>query len=669
MKIDLFCKLLVLSLTMILQAGCESKTLPQVEQTMIVRDTVFASVADSLEWVLANGTNEDKMSAGFDLAKHYSYTNVSLSRRYAQDLLQRALQAKDKKREADAYRSMIYYSTRDSSLYYADKALKIYEEIRDDTLAVFVKLNKAVTLGQLSRNEEALALMQECIDYYTKNNMEYRRANTIQAMGAMYGDMQLHELANEHYAQALAIYETLDKNEAIMNQMGQCYSNSGENFFRLQDLEKALEYSEKALQIFRQIHADPETVRELVVLSTRYLVLGKNEEALRYLNEADTLLKKTDNDVLRSQVYQTRAIYHAWNDDYKQAFDYAKQALAFTDSTNKRAIYIIYSQLATFSAFAGTPLETETYISKYSAITREVINDEWSSKLTEMQTKYETAKKENEISRQQQIISKQNTQRGFFIASVLVLLVFLVLLWYMLRLRSRRNLVLAEMNATKDKFFSIISHDLKNPALVQRDALKLLAENARFWSAEQLSAYHNELLKSADGHVELIYNLLGWSQIQTGRITCNPNPFMLSDLHSDLTLIHNMAENKGITFSTNIPANTIITADRNILTTVVRNLLTNAVKFTSSGGSVTLQCNTDEPFRITFTVTDTGIGMTPQQIKNLFRIDSQCVQKGTAGEQGTGLGLIVCKELLEKHGSALHVESIEGKGCRFWFTI
>jgi signal transduction histidine kinase len=210
---------------------------------------------------------------------------------------------------------------------------------------------------------------------------------------------------------------------------------------------------------------------------------------------------------------------------------------------------------------------------------------------------------------------------------------------------------------------------LKNSAIAQRDALRVLVENARSWNADALADYHSELLKSAEGEIELIFNLLGWAQLQTGRIKCTPEPFPLSNLLSNLTLIRKMAENKSITLDIQMPEDAVITADGNILATVIRNLLTNAVKFTASSGKVTLSIEPNANGRYRFSITDSGAGISEVQLRNLFRLESARSNPGTAGEQGSGLGLIVCKEMLEKHNSDLHVESEEGKGSRFWFEI
>jgi signal transduction histidine kinase len=249
-------------------------------------------------------------------------------------------------------------------------------------------------------------------------------------------------------------------------------------------------------------------------------------------------------------------------------------------------------------------------------------------------------------------------------------------MWYFLRLRTRRNHELAEMNATKDKFFSIISHDLKNPAIAQREALQLLLNNSDKWNTASLTNYYQKLLKSADNQVDLLYNLLNWAQVQTGRMPYIPLPFdFAAALQSDLGLIGNMAEFKSIQFNVQIPKTALVSGDENMLVAVVRNLLTNAIKFTAQDGEVTLEINacTDEksfaPTKHTVSVADTGTGMTSEQMQNLFRIDVHRSHKGTSGEQGSGLGLIVCKELLQKHGSTLFIESKPGKGSRFWFTI
>jgi signal transduction histidine kinase len=273
--------------------------------------------------------------------------------------------------------------------------------------------------------------------------------------------------------------------------------------------------------------------------------------------------------------------------------------------------------------------------------------------------------------------------RNLFATGAVLSIIILALLWYMLRLRAKNIRTLAETNATKDKFFSIISHDLKNPAIALRDNLKLLVRNTRLWDLDTLSGYGDELLKSSEGQVELLNSLLHWARLQTGRIPCTPERFNLSALLPDIFLIRKMAENKGITLTATIPGDALVTGDFNMIATVVRNLLANAVKFTASGGTVALRASPNpskgvgypppsgelEGASFIISISDTGTGMSDEQIRNLFRLDKPQSRPGTDGEEGSGLGLIVCKELLDKHGSKLHMESKQGSGSRFWFEL
>jgi len=130
-----------------------------------------------------------------------------------------------------------------------------------------------------------------------------------------------------------------------------------------------------------------------------------------------------------------------------------------------------------------------------------------------------------------------------------------------------------------------------------------------------------------------------------------------------------MAEDKGVTFIEEIPEDTIVFADSNMIITVVRNLLTNAIKFTPTGGQVLFSVGILPNGKCNISVSDTGIGISKEQIQSLFCLDKMKSKKGTAGEEGSGLGLIVCREMIQKHGSNLFVESEEGNGCKFWFSI
>ena len=397
-----------------------------------------------------------------------------------------------------------------------------------------------------------------------------------------------------------------------------------------------------------------------------YQIKKNHEQALFYAKEALKVAEKTNmpHNIFAAE----KVIIHCYLlvRDYKTALYYTESVLLKTPENDWTHLNYLYSTMSVIYAAMGNIEQSHEYFIKAKLLIGKMTDENRQNALQEMEVKYEVEQKEQA---HQAELKRKQTQQYILIGGLTLTVLLISLLIYIVTLRNKRNRELAEMNATKDKFFSIISHDLKNPAIAQRDALQLLLDNSEKWDKGALTNYYSKLLKSADSQVILLYNMLNWAYLQTGKMPFVANPFNLkAALKSDIALIQNMAEQKGVTFNVNMPEQTTVTGDDNMLTIVIRNLLTNAVKFTPTGGTVTLDI---APIgaRFTISISDTGTGMTPDQLQNLFRLDAKRSTTGTAGEQGSGLGLIVCKELVEKHGSTLNVDSENGMGSRFWFEI
>ena len=233
----------------------------------------------------------------------------------------------------------------------------------------------------------------------------------------------------------------------------------------------------------------------------------------------------------------------------------------------------------------------------------------------------------------------------------------------------KAELELRELNTSKDKFFSIIAHDLKNPFNTIIGFSEVLKEELRSMDTETIEKYVGLINTSAVQTFRLLENLLEWANSQRGKIVFNPGPVNLHDLvKEELTDLYYMAEEKAIELNNLLPAGFIITADRNMMKTIMRNLITNAIKFTHKNGKVevkaTLVNNKTE-----VSVSDNGIGMTPETINKLFRLDCNLSTMGTEDEKGTGLGLILCKEFIKKHDGKIWVKSKPGKGSIFRFSL
>jgi signal transduction histidine kinase len=228
---------------------------------------------------------------------------------------------------------------------------------------------------------------------------------------------------------------------------------------------------------------------------------------------------------------------------------------------------------------------------------------------------------------------------------------------------------LKELNATKDKFFNIVAHDLKNPFTSLLGATELLFQNIQNMDKEKIARLAQILNDSAKSGYAILLNLLDWSRSQTGMIKINPQKINLKKLlDENIADLHLNCLDKEITMLSELRDDIHIISDRNMLNTVLRNLLSNAIKFTNRGGEVLVSANLEND-QVTVCVKDSGIGISSDNKESLFRIDSKYSRPGTEKELGTGLGLKLCKEFIEKLGGKIWVESIENIGSKFIFSI
>jgi signal transduction histidine kinase len=231
------------------------------------------------------------------------------------------------------------------------------------------------------------------------------------------------------------------------------------------------------------------------------------------------------------------------------------------------------------------------------------------------------------------------------------------------------NNELDSLNVSKDKFFSIIAHDLKNPFSTIIGFSEILKEDIRSGDLAEIEESVTMINTSAVQTFRLLENLLEWAKAQRGKLTFNPEQLDLKALlEEEIKILSDMAKPKNIALECSIPENLKIVADQNMIKTIIRNLISNAIKFTHRNGKVEVMVKAENQY-VNISVADTGIGMTKEIISKLFRIDSDLSTPGTENERGTGLGLFLCKEFVEKHGGKIWAESEEGKGSTLKFLI
>ena len=270
---------------------------------------------------------------------------------------------------------------------------------------------------------------------------------------------------------------------------------------------------------------------------------------------------------------------------------------------------------------------------------------------------------------------------GFVTALLLLLFILFILKKYFDKIKlnqlleeKNRQIELSEqelrlLNASKNKFFSIIAHDLKNPLHTVMGFSQLLSNNYDQFSENERRKFATDIYKSTNNIFRLLENLLQWSKSQTGRLNFSPVETELARLlENSASVLRPMAEQKKIQMTFNCSEDLKVYADPLMIETVLRNLINNAIKFTPDNGTIGIAVEKIEN-TVRINVSDTGMGISEDDIQNLFHIDSKVKRKGTNNEDGSGLGLILCKEFVSKNNGSISVESQSGKGSLFSFTV
>jgi len=671
-KITFNFQLIIVFLFAVFQLQAQTENLPE---SILKKEQELASGNLDVEQTLKNygGLMDEYQTRDMEKTRYYLREAVAYARKNKPDAEPRFF----------ALMANIYadFNERDSAGIYFDKAMKLVESINDEwEKTAIYDLAGSYYSGFLNDMEKGIDAYLKALDINEKlttrliaekkdiaDNLRFNvriRMNIaltyrmmLNVEKALEGLLEAKNIINEN--RNIEFY-----NEYLLD------GNIGNHYFLFDEYEKAFPYVknfyETAVAKGNLIH----TANALISLSTYYLNTDNLKQALIHAKEALEIAEK-----LQMPVYINRAISMVTNayiemKDYKSALYYAELGLEKTEDNNYHGLQHMYSLLIIIYAGMNDIENVKKYIIESDQIYYKITDENMHNAVQEMQVKYDVQQKELEIVTQQAKIKQQRTRQFIYIGGLIAAGLMLTMLFLIVRQRNRRNRELAETNATKDKFFSIISHDLKNPAFSQRNDIRNLFENCHKWDADTISDYCRNLLKSANDNAELLQTLLSWAQTQTGRMTYQPILYdLVASLKSGISIIQNMANEKEVVLDLQMPTPALITGDEKMLETVVRNLLVNAIKYTEKGGTVTLRVEPTAAGKHTVTVSDTGTGMTPEQKQSLFRLADQPSQRGTAGEAGVGLGLIICKEFLKKHESELHVESEEGKGSRFWFEV
>lgn len=629
----------------------------------------------------------------------------------------------DNKSDLEWYKGFFQRSKRDLIEREAQASARLDEAIKANDLVSKARALKELGLIHLTRGYDYSEAMRRLIDALRiEDSLSLRSQQVITyvAIAKVYAEVGDSPKSRELLVQALALNEPLNDPDIlvlILNEMGKVKASSGEidsafadyqRVLKLKDeLQKpdveaealfnlghlytlqgkyneALDHHKQALSIRRSIEDKKNEALSLNDIGELYMLMGNYEKALANHVVALELRRALRDQHAIAESYNNIGVLYFQQKNYQRAAANLQLGLvAAQDSNDQHQLRRSYEYLSRCYEVAGDYKTALRYKGEFIGINELIMGEENEHSLLETQNKYKIEQLDNERKRKdaELVVQKRFQYFLFVLVALCVIIVVLVGYLYIVQQRSGKklqvahdqlnsqNLELQELNATKDKFFSIISHDLKGPLNSLTSFSSLLINHTESLSKEEIKMFASDFDKSLKNLFALLENLLEWSRSQTGNIEFVPEPFDLAAmLEENKELLKAQAQNKNISLVNESPERVLINAHKNSINTVVRNLISNAIKFTPEGGKITLKTSRQNGEAVT-SIADTGVGMGQNVIDKLFRIDSKHSTKGTANEKGTGLGLILCKEFVEKNGGRIWVTSREGEGSVFYFSL
>jgi signal transduction histidine kinase/Tfp pilus assembly protein PilF len=536
-----------------------------------------------------------------------------------------------------------------------DKALENFIA----ALEIFNKLNQkdkaSVTLNNIGRIYIALRQYEDAIKYFNraialnvKNNSLYNLSMNYLNLGIVFGEDQQFDSALFYYQKASDI---ASKNGFIMLEAKSLY-NSGVELINMGEYDNALEVLKKSSEICEKNGVLEGLVYNNMSLAKTYSLLGEYYKAIEILKNAIETSKQIGLDETLESLYSDLSKNYQEINDYKKAFYYHNIADSIADSTLSLKVY---------------------------------------NQINELEAKYESEKNKQEIANlklRDEINSVKIQRQNYLILSISFgLIVLIIFIFYLLASRKRtKQLIeklevqnteirkqsheLQDLNATKDKLFSIIAHDLRNPMATVIGFTDLLKQDFKSFDDNIKLEYVGYINEGANKTFKLLENLLTWSRTQMGEIKYNPEKVDIEKTASEIIdLSKEIAGNKNIKLKPLLVDDNLVVADKQMLTTILLNLVNNAIKFTPENGEVNITSEQVSEGKLKVCVKDTGVGISKENIQKLFRIDQSYSTTGTKKETGTGLGLIIVNEFIEKHNSKIEVESEPGIGSCFSFIL
>ena len=648
-----------------------------------------SNVRDSLNQVLNQKLPDStRINVLISLAQEYQYENFSKALEISNEAIALAEEKNLTRQKARAYHlnSILLSASGDfnSALSASIKALQFI--LVENDLNTTPNYYNAIgnTYHELGDYDDAYSYFTQAYRKAKEVGDTLTLAITLHNIGRIFKELGYFK----HALNFLNISRDLSLKIHDHEGMAYYFMERGDIYIREHTYDSALVFFGKA-----RTEAGRLEVMEIIPLIFNYLAAvyeEKNnfEKAFVYYDSAESYHKRTSNQVGIGEVFLGRGQIFLKQENYNEAYKFFEKSLAISRELNAK---ILEGKCQHFLSILweqkGEYQKSLEAFKSYQLIKDSLFNSKVEGKLFTENLQFGMDAKDQEIVMLRELENSRidEIKRQEFLRNILVVVMALTVILLISTYRSgqRRKQInmllirhqedteqkaeeLEKLNQVKDKFFSIISHDLRSPVNALAGILDLMTKEGI--TPEEFSSLTNELRNRFNHTRILINNLLDWTLLQMDKLNLQPRSIELKKLADEnLELMENL-KTKKVEFINKIPEQSIVFADYNTVSLVLRNLLTNSLKFTHEGGVIQIEAEEQET-EWNVCVRDNGIGIEEEIVKFLFDKTNPYSTRGTANERGTGLGLILCKEFVEKNGGKIWVDSVKNEGSSFWFSL
>ncbi len=536
--------------------------------------------------------------------------------------------------------------------YYLD-ALNIYEEIDDKQGLLKSYGNMAMIYSELGRYNKALEYYQKSISMASKLGDELGLARNYGNIGTVHMYHMDSDSALYYFNKSKVLNEKANRR----NYLSINYLNIGVVYIDDSLYAQAYEYSMKSYEISKEIGNKRVLALSLANLGEIYIM---------HYFYPDKIPPDSD------------FIFKDKEDNLSKAIEYFEESRKiFDELDDKNNLMNICESLYDAYLVKGNYQQASVLKQKQNELMDTLTSEKAQKQIAMLDAKREIDLKDQQI-RISELKLESKNELLVIIGIAFIILAIVAVILFRLHIQNRRinkklveqSKIISNQVATKDKFFSIIAHDLKNPISSMAKSIEMIHKDFDVFDKDEIKEFVSDLKKSSENVYALLEDLLTWSRSQRGMIEANKEKYNARDIaERAINQLESQATAKKISLINKIEENESVYIDANLTITLLRNLISNAIKFSNENSQVEVSLRKSTNGIISYEVTDHGIGIDTKTIDNLFRIDSAQSGIGTAGEKGTGLGLIVCKEFANKQNGDITVKSKQGNGSTFSFSF